>query len=158
MPAISYLQRNFSNQSYISAILFGCAFGAYATISVLSPLFVPFLGVAAVGVYRIKSRSLLIGVLIGALFFENTHSLYLFSTWIFLFIFTQYVMPLLEAFIDCKKCLNSIGAGLVYILFFGGAYLSSIFFAEQAIFYSYLVLAYWILIEMSLSAFMYYEN
>jgi hypothetical protein len=118
----------------------------------------PFFGVAAVGAYRIQNRQFLIAILCGALFFESTHSLYLFSTWLFLFAFTKYIMPLLEAFIDCKKCLNSIGAGLAYIIFFGGVYLFNILFTEQIIIFSPLVLAYWILIEMSISAFIYHAN
>jgi hypothetical protein len=125
---------------------------------VLSPWFLPFFGVGAVGIYRNQNKQFLYAMLFAALVFEKNHSLYLFSTWAFFFVFVKYIMPILESVIDCKKCLNAIGAGIAYILFFGAIFIINAIFAEYRLVYSPLVLGYWILLEMSISALIYYEN
>lgn len=158
MQTFSNLQRNITDKNYISIFFLTALFILYTNISVLSQWLIPFFGVATIGFCRTRNKNILYAILLASLFFENTHSLYIFSTWIFFFVFSRYIMPFLESMIDCKKCLNAIGAGLAYVLFFGTIYIISAAFTEQAVNYSLYVLCYWILFEMSISSLIFYAR
>lgn len=65
-------------------------------------------------------------VMIYFLFMEADHSLFLFSSWIFLLIFFKLILPFMEEYIVCKRCILVLGVVFGYLGYF--FFINSIYF------------------------------
>jgi len=92
-------------------------------------------------------------VLIFLLFFESNHSFFVFSSWLFLWIFIKFIMPLVEGIIDCKRCLQVIAVALAYFGFYFFIVIFNFLIGIQSEVYSYNYILYYVLIESLLVFF-----
>jgi len=133
VQAFSYLQRNITDKNYIKLIFLGVFCALYLAISAINPYLPPFFGVLLVIVYFVRQKEIIWFSLFYLLIFEADRGYYLFSSWVFLFFYIYYLIPLIENFLVCKRCVAGIAAFLAYPLYY--LFLVSIdaFFAKESL-------------------------
>ncbi len=118
MQAFSYLQRNISDKKYIRLVVPAAILLAYEALSTLNPYLPPFFGVLMAALYFVRQRELMFFALAFLLIFEADRGYYLFSSWLFMFIYVYYLLPFVAKFLDCRRCMAVLSALLAYPLYF----------------------------------------
>lgn len=118
MQAFSYLQRNISDKNYIKLTFIGAFFIVYLALTTLNPYMPPLFGVLMVIAYSVNKREIIWFALLYLLIFEMDRGYYLFSSWLFMFIYIYYVIPFVSNFLDCKRCIAALAAFCAYPAYF----------------------------------------
>jgi hypothetical protein len=110
----------------------------------------PMFGFLLASVVAVKGRDYVIFVFAYFLFYEADRGYFLFSTWLYYYIHTRYLIPLIASFMDCKKCLLVLSVGLGYLLYFGMLFLLGTLFLEQPQYYNLFPVFVYIAIESAI--------
>lgn len=118
MQAFSYLQRNISDKKYIKLLPLAAFVLVYEALSTLNPYLPPLFGVMLTLVYFVERREFAVFVLGFLIVFEADRGYYLFSAWIFMFVYVYYLLPFVTKFLDCRRCIAALSAFFAYPLYF----------------------------------------
>ena len=147
MQAFSYLQRNIADQNYLKLFLIGVLLFAYLALSALNPYVPPLFGVFIVIAYFVRERYVIWFILAYLLFFELDRGYYLFSSWLFLFLYVYYVIPLVNSFLDCRRCIAALTAFFAYPTYFFMLNAIDMFFLKEVVTVSLAPLLVYMLFE-----------
>lgn len=127
MQIFSSMQRNSSDsRSLAKDLLWLVPLVVYESLATIYYLLPPLFGfLIALLVVNNASRFLPL-VLIYFLFFEADHSFFVFSSWVYLFLFFRVLLPVMQDYIICKRCILVLSVVLGYVgyfLFVSGIYM-----------------------------------
>jgi hypothetical protein len=117
VQAFSYLQRNISDKKYIKLAPLAALVLAYEAVSTLNPYLPPLFGVMLTLVYFVQRREFAVFALGFLLIFEADRGYYLFSSWLFMYIYVYYLLPFVSKFLDCRHCIAVLSAFFAYPLY-----------------------------------------
>jgi len=133
VQAFSYLQRNIADKNYLKLFIWGVILFMYLALSALNPYMPPLFGVFIVLAYFVREKYVMWFVLAYLLFFELDRGYYLFSSWLFLFFYIYYLIPLVGNFLDCRRCIAALGALLAYPAYFFMLNAIDMFFLKETV-------------------------
>lgn|GEM_PF-1236593 len=147
MQAFSYLQRKIYDKDYLTLSLIWLGLFIWGALTKLFPYMPPLFGFLLAGAMVLKAREYTIGVLVYFLFFEADRGYFLFSTWLYFYFHTRYLMPLVASIVDCKKCLFVLSIVFGYMLYYLMLFLLGSTFLEHTSYYNQYPVLIYILIE-----------
>ncbi len=147
MQAFSYLQRKINDQDYLTLGLIWLVFFVWESLSNLYPYMPPMFGLLITAAVVVQGRQFTIGLFAFLLFFEADHSYFLFSTWLYYYFHVNFLVPLISAFVDCKKCLLVLSVVTAYLLYYTMLFLLGAVFLEHARFYYFYPVLVYMLVE-----------
>lgn len=118
MQTFSYLQRNISDKKYLKLAVPAGILLAYEALSTLNPYLPPLFGIMLTLVYFVERREFAVFSLAFLLIFEADRGYYLFSSWLFMFVYVYYLLPFVSKFLDCRRCIAALSAFFAYPLYF----------------------------------------
>jgi len=152
MQTISNLQRD-SNDNKTALFGWLVFLIVYESLSAIYIYLPPLFGLMMSFLYVKKDEKAYFLVLIFLLFFESNHSFFVFSGWLFLWIFIKFIMPLVEGILDCKICLQIAAVVLSYLGFYSFIIIFNFLIGIQSEVYNYGYILYYIIIESLLILF-----
>lgn len=149
------MQRDSSDiRSILKDLLWIIPLVIYESIGTIYYLLPPLFGFfVALLIYNKQERYLLL-VLLYCLFIEADRSVFIFSSWIFLFLFFRLLLPLIEDYIISKRAVLIFGVAFGYLGFY--LFVNSIHFLVGApiLEWNMLLLLFYILIESIMVVFL----
>lgn len=121
---------------------------ALGTIHFLLP---PLLGFFTALLVINKAERYLPLVLAYLLFFEADHGFFLASSWIFLFLFFRFIVPILEDNLICRPCIIVLSVVLGYAGFYLFVTLIHFLLGLDPLVWDWLLLVYFIVVEALLA-------
>ncbi len=113
------MQRDSTGYRSLSEVIFTfIALILYGAVATMYPYLPPLFGFM-LALLVITQKRYLIPILIFLLFFETEHNHFIFSTWLFAFLYIRFILPMIMNIIDCKKCIIVITVIAGYLLFYG---------------------------------------
>lgn len=126
----------------------------YESLGTIYYLLPPLFGLFVALLIKTKTERYLPLVMIYFLFIEADHSLFMFSSWIYLFFFFKVVLPLMQDYIICKKCILVLGVTLGYFGYF--VFINSVYLLLGASMmeWNFYLLAFYVVVESILAVFL----
>ena len=123
-------------------------YGSLSTIYFfLPPLFGVFVALLVIN----KAERYLPLLLAYLLFFEADHGFFLLSSWIFIFLFFRFVVPVMEDNLICRPCIIVLSVALGYIGLFLFVSLIHFLLGLDPLAWNWLLLLYFIVVEAVLA-------
>lgn len=123
-------------------------YGSLSTIYFLLP---PLFGLFTAMLVINKAERYLPLVLAYFLFFEADHGFFLLSSWIFLFLFFRFVVPVMEDNLICRPCIVVLSVALAYGGLFLFLSLIGFLLGLEPLSWSWLLLIFFVVIESVLA-------
>ncbi|MGE4295086.1 MAG: hypothetical protein AB7E49_05235 [Campylobacterales bacterium] len=138
-------------QSLIRDLLWLIPLIIYGSLSTIYFLLPPLFGLFTALLVINKAERYLPLVLAYFLFFEADHGFFLLSSWVFLFLFFRFVVPVMEDNLICRPCIIVLSVALGYAGLF--LFLSLIHFllGLDPLSWSWLLLFYFVAVEAMLA-------
>ena len=123
----------------------------YESLSTVYYLLPPLLGLMTALLVVHRGERYLPVILIYLLFFEADHGLFVFSTWIFMFLFFRFLLPVIEENLICRPCILVLSVALGYVGYYLFMSLIWFVFGLEPLAWNFWLLFYFILIEAVLA-------
>lgn len=112
------MQRNSADYQTLTGVILPFAgLFIYGSVVTMFPYLPPLFGFLIALMVATRSKYL-VPVLIYFIIFESEHNLFIFSTWIFLYFFMKFILPILEENLACRKCILALCVILGYLVFY----------------------------------------
>lgn len=151
MQKVSRMQRNrFDYRTTLETWLIFIGLVIYGSIATLYPFLPPLFGFMVVLLIRSEHR-FFIPALLYLLFFEAEHNHIIFSSWLFVFLYVRFLLPVILNIIVCRSCVAVITVIFSYLLFYALNYVLYFMVGDSFINIDWALLAIFIIIESVLA-------
>lgn len=123
----------------------------YGAISTMYPFLPPLFGFMVV-LFVETGKKYFFWILAFFLFYEAEHNHIAFSSWIFLYLYFRFVLPVLKNFLACKVCIHVLNVVLSYLLFYALNYIFYFIVGDVFININWGLLGLYLLLESILVA------
>jgi hypothetical protein len=141
------MQRIGTDYRPVETILWFLALVVYEAFSTLYAYLPPLFGLMLAYLYSRNDEKSYFVVFAFLLFFEANHSLIIFSTWIYAWIFLKFIMPVAEENIVCRRCLHVLAIVVAYVGFYLFIQLFNFLLGVPGEGYEYLMFVYFMIVE-----------
>lgn len=147
MQTVSNMQRIGINNKSVELLLWLFIIVIYESLVTVYPYFPPLFGLMMAYLWAKDDEKTFFLIFLALLFFEANHSLLIFSTWLFAWMFIKFIMPLAEENIVCRKCLHVFAASASYIGFYFFITIFNFLLGVNNEGFEYAIVFYYILME-----------